>query len=738
MPPLRTVMTAPILLAAFVGLGATGMVGPGDTTTLLLGVFVVGASSALGTGATLAGTAAVCVASAALWGISDARGLVATVIGAGLGVLIAGLLSFDTRAAPAPEPESPATPDTPEPVDSVEANLPDWILRVDLDFRLQTSNHPSAAMFPDVSDGHIGKPVVELFDAHLHPILKENLARSVKLVRQTSFEYYLRDDQKLYFAEMRIIPARNGLWLISRDITAKRGREDALRESKERFALAVQGANDGLWDWDLLTNEVYYSHAWKRQLGHEAEDVGNQPEEWLDRVHPEDAKRVKNDLQAHLDGHAPRYESEHRIRDKDGDWMWVLTRGMAVRDAKGRAKRIAGSMTDLTQRRVVAATAEKSRLLEHATRAVGIGIAMRTRKHKLVDPSPMLREIVEAWKNVDDWWASLQNSLELPPSVDCPSCSAKQVVGSTRVTVLDPKGQQRVFELTFTGHGHEVQHDQLVNVLLIEDVTTAALAEARLHSANTELVAARDEALASSRAKSAFLANMSHELRTPLNAIIGYSEMLLEDAEEEGSSAEEDLRRIHGAGSHLLGLIAGILDLSKVEAGMMQIDLQDLDVHELVQQVSATATPLVRTNQFELDVVDDLGRMRTDAVKLRQILLNLLNNAFKFTDEGTVKLVVRADITHITFRVQDTGIGIAEDARESLFEEFVQGDLSSTKAFQGAGLGLALVRRFSEILGASVSVESALGEGTTFTVLLPRDHEEDPDTETLELLAPEF
>ncbi|TNE89651.1 MAG: PAS domain S-box protein [Deltaproteobacteria bacterium] len=627
-----------------------------------------------------------------------------------------------------------ATVDLPLPemaAEDVLDALPDWMIEVDARGKILRANRPAGDLFPVVRDSDKGKQVVELFEPTLRKVISDNLKRTANTGRPSSFEYYLRVGDGLHFAEMRILPGRGSLWLISRDVTAKRGREEALRESKERFALAAQGANDGLWDWNMQSDEVYYSHTFKSLLGVE-KGFGTSMEAWLSRVHPDDERRVREDLRAHLEGQAPRYESEHRIRDEDGDWIWVLTRGLAVRDKTGKALRIAGSMTDLTHRRVVAATAEKSRLLEHATRAVGIGIAMRTRKHTLVDPSPMLVEMVGAWQSVDHWWDSLQDTLELPASVDCPSCSARQIVGSTRVQVTDPNQMPRVFELTFTGHGHEVQHDQLVNVLLIEDVTDTALAEERLHRLNAELTVARDEALASSRAKSAFLANMSHELRTPLNAILGYSEMLLEDAVDEGTEAVTDLERIHGAGAHLLGLIAGILDLSKVEAGIMQVELADLDLDGLITEVQVTAEPLRRENSFVLDV-DNAGRMRTDAVKLRQVLLNLINNAFKFTDGGTVTLEVRGDLTHVTFRVRDTGIGIEDDQKERLFEEFVQGDLSSTKAFQGAGLGLAIVRRFVQLLGGEVSVDSVPGTGSTFQVVLPRDPDVDPDTETLEV-----
>ena len=237
---------------------------------------------------------------------------------------------------------------------------------------------------------------------------------------------------------------------------------------------------------------------------------------------------------------------------------------------------------------------------------------------------------------------------------------------------------------------------------------------------------ALEEAESASRSKSAFLANMSHELRTPLNAIIGYSEMLQEDANELGNSRSiQDLQRIHGAGRHLLALINGILDLSKIEAGKMQLDVNDFDVEAVLREVTATIRPIMDANgnRLILRCEPGLGGMETDETKVRQALFNLLGNAAKFTEQGTVTLnvsrVVRKGEDWLRFMVEDTGIGIPQEQMSRLFQDFSQIDSSSSRKYGGTGLGLAISRRYCQMMGGDIEASSTMGSGSIFTMQLP-------------------
>ena len=280
--------------------------------------------------------------------------------------------------------------------------------------------------------------------------------------------------------------------------------------------------------------------------------------------------------------------------------------------------------------------------------------------------------------------------------------------------------------MVYVDRGHARDSREEAFLRAVADVLAGIIERRQMLEKLRQATIAADTA---NRAKSAFLANMSHELRTPLNAIIGYSEMLQEEAEDSGQNGLiPDLAKIQTAGRHLLELINSILDLSKIEAGKMTLYLETFNIPRMIGDVSVLIQPLAvqNNNTLRLNCDPDLGDMHADVTKVRQALFNLLSNACKFTRNGTIWLDVARERAPegdsddwLTFSVKDTGIGMSPEQMERLFQPFTQADVSTTRQYGGTGLGLTITRRFCLMLGGDVSVESAPGEGTTFSIRLP-------------------
>ena len=393
------------------------------------------------------------------------------------------------------------------------------------------------------------------------------------------------------------------------DITQIKRAEAALRQSQERYALAVSGVNEAIWEWDPGQDEVYVSARFHQLADIDPQQERISPQQWVSLVHPDDRESTREALVQHMKGNKQLFDVEYRLLGPDKQYRWVHHRGAGLRRDDGWVYRMAGSVGE-----------------------------------------------IEARKQLE---FTLRDGIEI----------AEQ----------------------------------------------------------------------NSRFKSQFIANMSHELRTPLNAIIGITEMLREDVAEEGPETfAEPLTRVSRAGKHLLNLINDVLDLSRIEAGKLALYPEHVEIETLLNDAVTTAEHLIQqnNNRIHLEVTEDVKSIYSDPLRFRQIVLNLLTNASKFTQNGDIHIRARSETLEdgdwLVLQVSDTGIGIEEVFLDKLFVEFSQEDSSATRKFGGTGLGLTISQRLCSMMGGDIGVESTVGKGTTFTVRLPAIPGRYPENESLD------
>lgn len=526
----------------------------------------------------------------------------------------------------------------------------------------------------------------------------------------------------------RAIPIRDASGKILRwfgtntDITSTREQEQRVRASEARLRLAMQAANLSLWQWDVVKDIIFWSNDNQNLSSMHPEDSENGLKQFLNLVHKNDREQVENNLRGCLSTGKP-FRAEFRTRQAENTYAWILSTAYLTTDSSDNSTLMVGVNLDITERKKSELAIKLSEeRLRNAAESAGFGMLHLDLMEETTAYSPEMKRMLGLPENADEnlkfdevpgWIHPKDRSAyrkHLLESAALPEGSNQ----SLDHRVIRPDGETRWVRLharpVFTGKGSRRKATQLIGTLL--DITSQRQFEQSLKEA-------RQMAEAANESKSAFLANMSHEIRTPMTAIMGYIDLIDELIDHKVATAY--LSTVRRNGEFLLDIINDILDLSKIEAGKLDIIRERFSPHQLLEDVCSIMDVRAAENQLELDIFYQgklPAEIESDPKRLKQILINLVGNAIKFTMKGSVKIFVSCSDQLLQFIIVDTGIGITTRQQKRLFRPFSQGDYTVNREFGGTGLGLAISQRLANMLGGEICVESEKGKGSKFTVTI--------------------
>ena len=521
------------------------------------------------------------------------------------------------------------------------------------------------------------------------------------------------------------------------DITERKQTEVALVDAEERWRFAIEGAGDGLWDWNVQTGVAFYSPRYKEMLGFAGDEIGTTADEWTSRIHPDDAPSVFASLQPYMAGKPGSATVEFRMLCKDGSWQWTLGRGMVVsRDPEGKALRMIGTNTDISARKQAEEALRENEQHFRTLANGGSTLIWTASLDKLCNyfNEPWLRftgrsleqEIGNGWAegvHPDDFDRCLETYVTSfdqgkPFSMDY---RLRHAEGDFRWIRDDgnPRYDSKGDFLGYIGFCYDINEHKKAAAELEK---YGSHLEELVSTRTAELEQSRDAAEAGNRAKTIFLANMSHELRTPMNGVMGMIDLVLRRATD--PKQVDWLNKSKGAAQRMINVVNDILDYSKIEAERLPLEERNFSLSQMIddtiamQDIIAEAKGLNLARNIPATFPDQwLG----DAFRLRQILLNLLGNACKFSDQGTITVRVSAveqygDSVLTRIEVEDQGIGINPEQQAMLFQSFTQADGSMTRKHGGTGLGLVISKRLANLMGGDAGMVSQEGHGSTFWV----------------------
>jgi len=495
------------------------------------------------------------------------------------------------------------------------------------------------------------------------------------------------------------------LWLLNRQ-------KKALRISEERFRLVMNATREGIWDWDLPSDKVYYSPGFYSMLGYAENDFPGADGAWLDLLHPEDYEKTKNALNRIIDNRDTRYALEFRMKHKSGQYRDVQSMGSLVLDHLGNPVRSLGSLTDITDKKNAQ---KKLKQREQQLKAI-------------IDTIPLVIIIANDDGNIV--FANKQTNKEIGIKDGAVGLNMQSFYENPEdrkklFTLYKENGRVDALPMRYKNTAGEINEGiiSMMPVYFDGGIKNLGVWVNLTDRVNLEreLVNAKVQADIANKTKSSFLANMSHEIRTPMNAIIGLSHLVLNT--ELNARAQDYITKIHSSAHALLGIINEILDFSKIEAGKLEIECTRFQLDDVLEKLSSLIALRVEEKGLEIvfsvdpDISDNL---LGDPLRLGQVLTNLVQNAVKFTETGEILVEIRclehqANSETLEFSVTDTGIGIDSDEVQHLFEAFSQVDESYTRRFDGTGLGLAICQKLIGLMGGAISVDSTPEKGSRFS-----------------------
>jgi len=514
------------------------------------------------------------------------------------------------------------------------------------------------------------------------------------------------------------------------DITIRKNAEEALQETRIRLELAIDAGEHGFWDWDLISNDTYFSPRYYTMIGYEVNELPMNFNTFSELIHPEDREAVMPVVQKSLESGSS-YSVEFRLKCKDGFYRWINGKGKTYIDENNKPYRAVGVHIDIDDRKAAEANLRESELrLAAAVEGTEAGIWDWDMINNKVVFSSQWKSMLgyedhevensfEGWRNL--WHPDDVESIEKSVSDHMNGLTSKyEIVHRSRHKNGNYRWLMTRGKILKDEHGKPYRW-------IGTNIDISKQKNIEFH-----LEIAKEQAEAANKAKSQFLALMSHEIRTPLNGIIGFTDLLSRTSLT--STQGQYCRYVNVSGKALLSIINDVLDFSKIEAGKLELEIIESDVIKLVEEASDVILYQAEKKKLDLllDIQPDIPRMALlDSMRLKQILTNLLSNAVKFTDAGEIEL--KLTYTPLTakrgqyhFSVRDTGIGITKEQQAKLFKAFSQADSSTSRKYGGTGLGLAISNLLAKKMGSLIEVESAMKGGSTFYFTIETDCREAP------------